>query len=94
MASCSTASPSGLDWASSTAGCPRAAVQLFRGPDPFSSSDFVGYISLVVGVVIMYLALSGLVLKGTQSSPLLALLGIAVTGYGVYQLQRAKTRSG
>jgi hypothetical protein len=48
-------------------------------------------LNIVIGAVLVVAGLSGeLVLRGTDSGPLLALLGGAVALFGVYQLARAR----
>ncbi len=47
-------------------------------------------INIIIGAGLVIAGLSGgLVLKGTNSGPLLALLGAAVAAWGIYQLVRA-----
>lgn len=49
-----------------------------------------GIISIVIGLGLVYAGLSGLlVLKGTNSGPLLALVGAAIAAFGLFQLWRA-----
>lgn len=67
-----------------------------RGPDdrfdgwhPVGSGAISGYVGLIAGILVLYAAIAGLILKGAVSSPLLALLGIATMIVGVYQLQKS-----
>lgn len=47
-------------------------------------------INIVIGLGLIVAGLSGnLVLKGTNSGPLLALVGAAVLAFGVFQIWRA-----
>jgi hypothetical protein len=47
--------------------------------------------NIIIGVVLVGAGLSGqFVLRGTESGPLLALLGAALALFGIYQLTRAR----
>lgn len=70
----------------------RGGNDFYKGPPASSPAYFSGYISLAVGLGLLYAALSGLVLRGTHSSPLLALVGLAAMAFGIYQLARAGRR--
>ena len=53
-----------------------------------------GVINILIGLVLVGGGLSGnLVLRGTDSGPLLALLGAGLVVYGGYQLWRARRAS-
>jgi hypothetical protein len=48
-------------------------------------------INIVIGVGLVIAGLSGgLVLRGTNSGPLLALLGAAIAAWGIFQLARRR----
>jgi len=50
-------------------------------------------LNIVIGAVLVIGGLSGqFVLRGTDSGPLLALVGGALALFGVYQLARARSR--
>lgn len=52
---------------------------------------FGGIFNILVGLVFIGGGLSGqLALRGTGNGPLLALLGLALAGFGVFQLVRAR----
>jgi hypothetical protein len=49
-------------------------------------------LNILIGIGLAVAGLSGnLVLRGTDSGPLLALVGAALAAYGVYQLVRARS---
>jgi hypothetical protein len=51
-------------------------------------------LNILIGLGLAIAGLSGfLVLRGTDSGPLLALLGAALAAYGVFQLVRARRSS-
>ena len=53
-----------------------------------------GIINIVTGVVLIIGGLSGsLVFRGTNSGVILALVGVVLTGLGVFRLMRAKASS-
>jgi hypothetical protein len=67
----------------------RGDREVFPAPDPASPGNIPGYLILVAGLVLMYAAISGLVLKGPDTSPMLALVGVGLLVFGVNQLVRA-----
>lgn len=67
----------------------RGPIDSFKGWDSSGPGAISGYIGLAAGILIIYAALSGLALKGTYSSPLLALLGVSIMVAGVLQLHKA-----
>jgi hypothetical protein len=51
-------------------------------------------LNILIGAGLAVAGLSGqLVLRGTDSGPMLALVGAALAAYGVYQLVRARSSS-
>lgn len=67
----------------------RGPTDSFQGGDSTGPGAIGGYVGLAAGVLIVYGAFAGFVLKGTGSSPLLMLLGLSVLFAGVYQLHKA-----
>lgn len=52
---------------------------------------FGGIFNLIVGLIFIGGGLSGqLALRGTNSGPLLALLGLALAAFGIFQLVRSR----
>jgi hypothetical protein len=49
-------------------------------------------INIVIGIGLIIAGFSGLVLRGTNSGPLLSLLGVAILAFGVFQLWRRSSR--
>ena len=51
-------------------------------------------LNIIIGIILIVLGLSGRSLIGTNSPGLLVLIGIAIAGWGAYQVYRRRHRGG
>lgn len=69
----------------------RGGDSFYGGPPASSAGLIPGYVSFAVSLAILGAALSGLVLRGTSSSPLLVLLGLVAMVLAIRQMSQSST---